>query len=852
MPAIMQRSFAGGEVAPALYGRADQTKFQTGLRACRNFFVQRFGGVANRPGTTFVHEVDDSSVRHRLLKFIFNAEQTYVLLFSDYEMRVIQDGEVLESAPATDYVLATPYATADLPDLKYVQSGDVITICHPSHPPYQLARTGHTSWTITAMAFNPSIDRPTACAASAGSAGSKKFRYRITAISEENGEESLPGVQAAKTITGATQANPCVITASSHGYDNGDDVLIESVGGMTELNGKVYRIANKTTNTFQLQGIDSTNYTAYTSGGTSKRVGVTLSSATPTESTPNVITWTEVTGASEYNVYKASNGIYGYIGTAETATFDDVNIDPATAYTPPQESDVFDAAGDYPATTTYFQQRQVFASTTDEPEKVWASRTGAFTNFSTSSPVQVDDAISFQLAGRQVNEVRHMVEIGGKLVMLTSGSEITIEGDTDGVLRPNAINPRVRGYNGAASQPAPLTVADSLLYIQARGTIARDLVMDDTGTYKNRDLTTFAPHLFDGYTITAWDFAQIPHSIGWAVRSDGALLGLTYLREHEIAGWHRHDTGDGDLFEDVVVVPEGDEDAVYCIVQRQIGAGTKRYVERFSARRISDIEDANFLDCAVTIDNWNTTATTMTLSGGTTWASDEEITLTASAPMTLVWEGVGTRYMLRIGDDEVEVEGVSYDVGTPDEMVVRPTTTVPAALRGVATASWALMFDEMNGLTWLEGRVIGALGDGHVIYNGQEETPTTVSSGAITLPDKYAKVTVGIPITAEIQTLDIDIPEGGTLIERKKRINRVNLIVESSRGIRAGTTGNATLREFKQRTNEAMGEPTRLRTGVVEIPITSEWTNGGSITVRQIDPLPLTILSAAPGGDVGG
>jgi hypothetical protein len=47
---LFQRAFAGGELAPSLAARADQTKYLTGLRTCRNWIVQRFGGVANRPG----------------------------------------------------------------------------------------------------------------------------------------------------------------------------------------------------------------------------------------------------------------------------------------------------------------------------------------------------------------------------------------------------------------------------------------------------------------------------------------------------------------------------------------------------------------------------------------------------------------------------------------------------------------------------------------------------------------------------------------------------------------------------------------------------------------------------------
>ena len=73
---------------------------------------------------------------------------------------------------------------------------------------------------------------------------------------------------ATKNITNITQANPAVVTVASHGYTNGTDVWMNSVSGMTQLNSRRFRIANVTTNTFELSGVDSTGYTAYTSGGT--------------------------------------------------------------------------------------------------------------------------------------------------------------------------------------------------------------------------------------------------------------------------------------------------------------------------------------------------------------------------------------------------------------------------------------------------------------------------------------------------------------------------------------------------------------------------------------------------------
>ena len=74
-------------------------------------------------------------------------------------------------------------------------------------------------------------------------------------------------IAANKTITDATQANPCQITIANHGYTTGAVIQIDSVGGMTQLNDKLYTITSTGTDTFTLNGVNSTGYTAYASGG---------------------------------------------------------------------------------------------------------------------------------------------------------------------------------------------------------------------------------------------------------------------------------------------------------------------------------------------------------------------------------------------------------------------------------------------------------------------------------------------------------------------------------------------------------------------------------------------------------
>lgn len=86
-------------------------------------------------------------------------------------------------------------------------------------------------------------------------------------------------IAAAKTISGITKANPGVVTATAHGYSDGDYVVL-TVQGMNQVNDRVFRVANKTTDTFELGGENTTNFDTFSSGTAQKLTfGTTISSA---------------------------------------------------------------------------------------------------------------------------------------------------------------------------------------------------------------------------------------------------------------------------------------------------------------------------------------------------------------------------------------------------------------------------------------------------------------------------------------------------------------------------------------------------------------------------------------------
>lgn len=83
-----------------------------------------------------------------------------------------------------------------------------------------------------------------------------------------------------KTITSISKANPGVVTSTSHGLANGAYVLL-TVAGMSQVNGRIFRVANQAANTFELEGENTTAYDTFTSGVANEiTFGTSLATAT--------------------------------------------------------------------------------------------------------------------------------------------------------------------------------------------------------------------------------------------------------------------------------------------------------------------------------------------------------------------------------------------------------------------------------------------------------------------------------------------------------------------------------------------------------------------------------------------
>lgn len=150
--AVQLTNFTGGELSPRLDGRNDLQKYSTGCKTLENMIIFPHGSAARRSGTQFVAEVKDSTKETRLIPFEFSTTQTYILEFGNQYIRFFKDnGQILSSG--SPYEISSPYLEAELFDIKFAQSADVMYLCHPNHPAKKLSRTGHTSWSLTSVDF---------------------------------------------------------------------------------------------------------------------------------------------------------------------------------------------------------------------------------------------------------------------------------------------------------------------------------------------------------------------------------------------------------------------------------------------------------------------------------------------------------------------------------------------------------------------------------------------------------------------------------------------------------------------------------------------------------------------------
>lgn len=238
-----------------------------------------------------------------------------------------------------------------------------------------------------------------------------------------------------------------------------------------------------------------------------------------------------------------------------------------------------------PTVPQFFQQRFVLSGPVSNAQQFNLSQPGSYYNFNVHNPLEADDAIQGTLVSGRLNTIKSLVSMPTGLAVLTDQQAWLINGGSNGsgisALGPIA---NAQAYNGASDVP-PIIANYDILYVQAKGSIVRDLSYNFyTNVYTGADISVLSSHLFYGFTILEWAWAEEPFKVVWATRNDGNLLSLTFLKDQELIAWAHSDTQGS--FKSIATVTEtvssGAVDAIYHVIQRTINGNTVQYIERFT------------------------------------------------------------------------------------------------------------------------------------------------------------------------------------------------------------------------------------------------------------------------------
>jgi hypothetical protein len=391
-----------------------------------------------------------------------------------------------------------------------------------------------------------------------------------------NGLQVLTG--SAKTITGVTQASPGVITSSSHGFSDGEEIYITGVGGMTQLNDRNYIVDNATTDTFTLTdlfgvAIDTTAFTTFTSGGTADKI---YEISTPYVEA-DLFNLRYAQSADTMYIVHPSYDIRVLSRTGSAAW----TLSTATISGSPTPG--LSGSNNRPSVVTFFEQRLVFGNTNNNPQTLWFSKNGDYLNFTVGTAA--DDALIYTIASNQVNAIRYL-SATRVLTLGTSGGEYVVTATSDGPVTPTTT--LIRKYSNYGTAPIePVQVADVTLFLQRGNRKIREFkyVGDiNADAYQAPDMSILAEHITEG-GITQFAYQQEPDSVIWMVRADGTLVGMTYRREEQVVAFHKHViggtfSGGQAVVESVATLPtDTGEDELYMVVKRTINGVTKRYIE---------------------------------------------------------------------------------------------------------------------------------------------------------------------------------------------------------------------------------------------------------------------------------
>ncbi len=826
-------SFNSGELTPWLDGQTGIKQYFSGCRTLENMIVMPHGGVTRRPGSRYIATAKSGSVACRLVSFEYSTTQAYGLEFGNLYLRFYKDGgQILNDAGTAPYEIVTTYETADLFGLQFIQSADTMYIVHPDHKPRVLTRTGHAAWTINDITFERG----------------PFLNVNATAI----------------TITPSATTGAITLTASDDVFDAlhvGALWEITHIVDAVEVAGSFTGTGNSTSVTVQLgRTIDYTTHgiwegtvilqRSFDAGSNWQDVlpvhynedgNVKYSDAEDIDDAIYRVSMTVYTsGTLDYSLRSRTYELDGVVeitavASATSASATVVNeLGDTSAVVLWSEGAWSDYQG-WPATTAFYQERNVYGGTARKPQTVWFSKTDDWPDFK-SGDLLADEALSYTIAADQVNAIRWLMP-QSQLLIGTTGGEWSLGPGSEHEALTATSQPIVKRHStyGSADLDAKM-VNNVVLYTQRHGRKIREMVYSFAeDNFQSPDMTVLAEHITRGGLVQL-AYQKAPYSILWCVRADGQLLGFSYLREQLVTGWHRH-LFDGEA-ESVAVIPGDGEDEVWISVKRTINGSDVRYIEQIQPFDWGDDDkDIFFVDSGLSFDGGASVTITAISS------ADPGVVTAAAHGFS---DGDQVRIFGVVGMTEVNEKVFTVDAPATNSFSLRDKADgFDWDTSGYTTYSSAGTVTNVENnfttLSHLEGETVDVVGDGGFVGTA------TVASSTVTLDDYYNTVHIGLNYVSRVKPMRLEIP-GGQSQARIKRIidNTVRMYKTLTCKVGESWTNYDTV--IFTDPDDPLDQPPpmgddsfdKLTDGV------GGWETDGNITIQATEPLPMTILAIIP------
>ena len=733
------------------------------------------------------------------------------------------------------YTVTTTYQTADLFDLQFAQSADVLYIAHPSYTPRKLTRTAHTTWTISDITFT---DGP---------------------YQDEN-------ITTTTLTPSHTSGSSRTITASATtGINGGDGFQTTDVGRLISVGHQAAEWATSTAYALGDVKRNSGNVYECIKAGTSAGSGGP--SGEGDEIVDNGATWK----------FLRDGGIqWGYCTvTARTnTTVVTVTVNATFGGTSAESKWRLGAWSDttgFPAAVAFYEQRLFWAGSTEQPQTLWGSKSGDYENHTPGT--LDDDPVIYTLATDQVNVIKWLSP--GKVMAIgTVGGEFIISGSTTAdALTPTNVRVVREGTRGSASH-TPIRIDNVVIFIQRQQRKIREFVYQfDSDSFQSPDLTILSNQVAKG-GITEIAYQQEPSTIIWGVKADGQLIGMTYLRDQQVVAWHRHKLG-GTSGSCTVTVTDYSNIAVgTTLIFTKSDGSTVTYTSEAaggtapsdtdygwrpnesndtSADNIYSRIEASKATTGLTTSNpaanvLTITETTRAGAGPLTVVSSDTTRLATTDQAIPIVESLAIIPSSTTGEEEVwmtvqrtingttrrYVEFLENQFDVDEDQTKADAFFVDCGLTYSGSSA-----SSITGMDHLEGEAVTLLGDGSVY------TKRNISSGAVSdvLP-AIVKGHVGLAQQCKMKTLRPEAGgDDGTAQSKTKRDFEVTLRFISTLGGQIGPD-TSNLDEIIFRTgSDPMDSSPPLFTGDKKVNIRGGWDTDGQMLYLNDEPLPVHITA---------